>query len=368
VKTGCQVSNSFELSGVEIERASTDGILEEFRIEFLKCWHQLPNKGFFFGLLVAWLALFQFLGNPTLGYIPTPSLLSWMYAAYQPTGDHGMADDGHGMMVPFLVLGLLWWKRKELMEVSVRTWWPGLLGMGLGLLLHVVGYAVQQPRISIVGLFVGIYGLMGLAWGPGWLRASFFPFFLFAFSVPFGSLGQPITVPLRLLVSWLVEMVCHFVLSIDVIRNGNMLSDPTGHYQYEVAAACSGIRSLVAIFLMATVYAFLGFTSWWKRLLLIGSAFPFAILGNLIRMLLIVVAADMGGQKSGNFVHDNSILSLSSYVPAMLGLFFLGRFLEGSKAQSGKGSANQSGATQPETVVSGALPTNFVPPLKEEQA
>jgi len=41
----------------------TDGIIEEFRTEFLKCWERLPNKGFFLVLLAAWLALFQFRGN-----------------------------------------------------------------------------------------------------------------------------------------------------------------------------------------------------------------------------------------------------------------------------------------------------------------
>ena len=53
--------------------------------------------------------------------------------------------------------------------------------------------AVQEARISIMGLFTGIYGLMGLAWGLAWLRASFFPFVLFVFAVPFGSLAEPVT-------------------------------------------------------------------------------------------------------------------------------------------------------------------------------
>src|SRR5437762_1230326 len=114
--------------------------------------------------------------------------------------------------------------------------------VAMGLVLHIAGYAVQQPRVSIVALFIGLYGLMALAWGPAWLGASFFPFFLFAFSVPLGSTAEAITFPLRLLVCRLVEFVCHFVLAIDIIRDGTKLIDPTGHYQYEVAAACSGMR------------------------------------------------------------------------------------------------------------------------------
>src|ERR1051326_8594351 len=196
-----------------MQKPPTDGILEEFRIEFLKCWPRLPNKAFFFILLAAWLALFQFMGSSTLGYIQTSSLLRWMYNAYNPGVEHPSTDDGHGLLVPFVVLGLFWWKRRELLALPLKTWWPALGLIALGLFLHIVGYVLQQQRASIIGLFVGIYGLMGLAWGLDWLRASFFPFFLFAFSVPLGSLAEPITFPLRILVCKLVEEFSHVVLA-----------------------------------------------------------------------------------------------------------------------------------------------------------
>ena len=51
-----------------------DGVVETFWTEFMGCWHRLPNKGLFFGLLGAWLLLFQFLGNGTFGYVDTASL------------------------------------------------------------------------------------------------------------------------------------------------------------------------------------------------------------------------------------------------------------------------------------------------------
>src|SRR5438876_11228721 len=101
---------------------SSDGILEEFRIEFLNYWRRLPNKGLFFILLAAWLALFQFLGNATLGYIHTPSLLRWMYNAYHPEVEHPTTDDGHGLLVPVVVLALFWWKRVRLVALPLQGW------------------------------------------------------------------------------------------------------------------------------------------------------------------------------------------------------------------------------------------------------
>ena len=291
----------------------------------VSCWRQLPNKGLFFVLLAAWLAVYHFFGNSLLGYVHSPSLFKGMYEAYNVPNP--ASDDGHGNFVPFLVMGLFWWKRKELLALPLQIWWPGLLILGAGMVLHILGYALQQPRLSIVALFTGIYGLMGLAWGPAWLRKSFFPFFLFIFCIPLGGTANYITFPLRLLVTWLVEMTAH-LLGIDVIRMGTQLFDSSGTYQYEVAAACSGIRSLIAIFLLATIYGFMTFRSPWKRLLLMASAFPLAVLGNLARMLFIIVAAELGGQETGNYVHASSIFSLIPYVPAIVGLLVLGRFME----------------------------------------
>lgn len=297
-----------------------------FVAEFQACWRQLPDKGLFFTLLVAWLALFQFLGNATFGYINTPSLYYWMYNAYNEV--HPAADDGHGNLIPFLVLGLFWWKRKVLLAQPLRFWWPALVLVVGALTLHLVGYLVQQPRLSIVALFIGIYGLMGMTWGPHWLRASFFPFFLFAFMVPLGSLSEVVTFPLRLMVTTIVQHIATDVLGMSVIRSGTQLFDGLGTYQYDVAAACSGIRSLVAVILLATAYGFVMFKSPWHRLLIVGSAFPLAVIGNTLRLMLIVLAGEFFGQEAGSYVHDSTWFSLLPYVPAILGLILLGRWLE----------------------------------------
>jgi exosortase len=146
--------------------------------------------------------------------------------------------------------------------------------------------------------------------------------------VPLSVVLEPITFPLRLFVSALVEWIAHGVLGIGVVRMGTQLFDPLGTYQYDVAAACSGIRSLMAIFLFATVCGFVMFRSPRKRLLLIALAIPFAVLGNLLRMLLIIIAAVMGGQEWGNYVHESTIISLIPYLPAFVGLLFVARWLE----------------------------------------
>jgi len=280
-------------------------------------------------LLAAWLALFQFLGNSILGYTHTPSLFLWMHEAYRSSGGSAN-DDAHGNFIPFLVVGLFWWKRKELLALPLKIWWPGLLNSGGG---H--GAACFGLRHSTAGSFhrgavPGNLRIDGDGLGREWLRESIFPFFLFVFSVPLGARSEFITFPLRQLVSWLVEVVAHWVLGIDVIRVGTQLFDPSGTYGFNVEAPCSGMRSLIAVFLIATIYGFFVFRSPWKRLLLMALAFPLAVLGNLARMLLIIVAAEIGGQPWAITSTKAARWESSASFPtaAIIGLMIVGRLME----------------------------------------
>jgi exosortase len=306
----------------------------DWRADTIECWHRLPNKAFFFTLLAAWALLFQFFGNSILGYVHTPSLFEWLYYLYHVGGD--LNDSGYCNMIPFLVTGIFWWKRKELLALPLKLWWPGLLLLAAALALHIFGYVGQQPFVSVVAMFMGIYALMGLAWGREWLRHSSYPFFLFVFSIPLTDHLNFILFPLRLFVCWLVEMVTH-LFGIEIIRQGTQLIDPSGTFQYEVAAACGGMRSLIAVFLLATVYGFATFRSPGKRIFLMALALPFAVLGNMLRLLAIIIAAEMGGQKWGNYVHEGGpfgIISLLPYIPGIVGLLWVGSWMEKREAKN----------------------------------
>ena len=306
----------------------------DWRTDTIECWQRLPNKAFFFTLLAAWVLLFQFLGNSILGYIHTPSLFGWLYNLYNL--DIADNDSSYGNLIPFLVVGILWWKRKELLALPLKLWPPGLLLVAAALALHIFGYVIQQPLFSVVALFAGIYALTGLTWGREWLRHSAFPFFLFVFSIPLTAHLNFILFPLRLIVVRLVEVVTHMI-GIGIIRQGTQLLDPSGAYGYDVAAACGGMRSLIAVLLLATVYSFAMFRSMGSRIFLIALAAPFAVLGNMLRLLAIIFAAEIGGQQWGNYVHEGGplgIISMLPYLPGIVGLFWVGSRLE--KRESNK--------------------------------
>jgi exosortase/archaeosortase family protein len=183
--------------------------------------------------------------------------------------------------------------------------------------------------------------------------------------VPLGTLALPITFRLQLMVSRLVEGVCQNVLAIEVQRDGTQLYDPTGRYSYEVAAACSGMRSLIATLVIAIVYAMLSFRTWWRQGLLMASAFPLAVLGNFLRLLAIIVAAEIGGQKAGTWVHDGGpggIISLLPYVPAFGGLLLLGHWLREPKARLAGSGARTEEPSKPGVGVQTNIASTTKPP------
>ncbi len=292
-----------------------------FLEELQACWRQIPEKVLFFGLLIPWLLLFHLLGNSTFGYMNTPSLFEWLAGAY----DSPLQDDDHGPYIPLLFLGLAWWKREELLTSPKRLWWPGLFILAGACLLHVAGYMVQQPRVSTAALFLGIYGLMGVAWGPAFLRAIFFPYFLFAFCVPIGSLSGVITFPLRMLVTTISVGITQ-ALGVDVIQDGSRIYNEARTFQYDVAPACSGIRSLIAMFLLATVYAFVVFKQWWPRLVVIGMAIPLAVAGNVVRITTIILVGKAFGQDAGLMIEQK--FGFVTFAVALGGLFGVSWIIE----------------------------------------
>lgn len=295
---------------------------KNFLEELQTYWKNLPNKSLFFGLLAAWAILFQFWGNITLGYVKTHSLFDWLYFVYTTS-----PDDEHGLLIPFVVLVLFWWKRKELSESAANIWWPALGLMILAVGFHLLGYRVQQTRISVVGFFLGVWALLGLVWGKEFLKRSVFPMFIFVFCIPLASEADRITNPLRMVATSATTAVANGLFGFGVIRDGTRVFDPLNHYQYEVAAACSGIRSLTAIFAFTTIYAFIKFQKNWKRALIVLAAVPLAIISNVMRLLMIIFAAEISGQHAGNVVHENWFISLLPYIPAIFGVLWLGHLL-----------------------------------------
>jgi exosortase len=168
--------------------------------------------------------------------------------------------------------------------------------------LHALGFAAQQSRISILAFLVFTWGAIRLAGGKRWGAAAIFPLGFMCFAIPVSMLDE-VGLPLRLWVTSAGERIAHAV-GIDVLRSGTQLVAPDGRFNYDVAAPCSGVRSLMAVTALSLLVGYLNFTSWGRRALVLVACFPLVYLGNVARIVAIVFAAQWGGPIWGERAHE----------------------------------------------------------------
>ena len=244
--------------------------------------------------------VYQFFGNATQGYIHSRSLFVWWGSQwFEPA-----AETQHGLLV-LLVAVWLFWRNLRIQSGTTAAGTNGgaaLAAMLAGLALHLAGYAVQQMRLSIAAFLVFLWGVLALAGGRRWGRAAVFPLGFMLLAVPV-SFVDTLGFNLRLVVTNQTYGLAQ-KLGVSLLRNGTQLFSPDGRFQYDVAAACSGVRSLVALLALALLIGYLNFRSFRARLALTVAGLPYVVLGNIARVLLVVLVGEWFGQAAGERVHD----------------------------------------------------------------
>ena len=247
---------------------------------------------------LAGLVVFQFWGNATRGYIATNSLFHWWF--YQWVNPDSETE--HAWLILALSAFLFWKNLRREDGGGGSEVGKAASALLCGLLLHAIGYIAQQPRISIVALLLYAWGVLALAGGGRWGRSAAFPMAFMVFAIPVNALDT-VVFWLRM---WVVDAgarIAHAV-GIGVIRSGTQLLAPDGRYQYDVVAACSGIRSLMALAALSLFIGYLWFRPAWLRGAMLLLSLPLVYLGNVLRISSIIVAAQWGGQAWGDRVHD----------------------------------------------------------------
>lgn len=249
--------------------------------------------------LASGFAVFHWFGNGLFGWVKSVSLFWWWVSQWLDP----VAESEHGWLILGLALWLFWRNvRSEPAPDNGRATGPAVAAMVGGLAIHLLGYAMQQARISIVGLLLFSWGVVALAGGQRWGRAAAFPMLFMMFAIPLNVLDTA-GFYMRMGVIEVAYRGAHLV-GIEVLRNGTQLLSPDGAYSYDVAAACSGMRSLMALAALSLLLGYLNFRSWGVRLLIGLLCFPYAFVGNVARIFAIIVAAEWKGQAAGAVVHE----------------------------------------------------------------
>jgi exosortase len=244
-------------------------------------------------------------------------------------------DNSHGLLVPFVFLYLVWLKRKDLRQAEITSSAWGLPMLAVGLLLYLLAYAGSVAVLARAMLVFTLMGLVLFNLGRQVFRILAFPLaFLFFMVPPPVSLIRLVSFPLQLLAT---DTAAHLIraLTIPVYQEGNMLYFV--QTKLEVAQACSGIRSIVSLTMLGTIFAYLLPTGMGRRLLLVASAVPVAILANIMRVSGTGILANFFGDGvARGFLHE-----FSGMVVFLFGLLVIyGEYLLLGGGKSHPGAVN----------------------------
>jgi exosortase/archaeosortase family protein len=144
------------------------------------------------------------------------------------------------------------------------------------------------------------------------------------FAIPFNALDS-VGFWLRLWVIKASSALAH-AAGIGVLQSGTQLTAADGTYQYDVAAACSGVRSLMALLALSLLMGYLNFGTWWRRGALFLLCFPLIYLGNVLRISSIIFVAEWRGQLWGERAHD--VMGYGVFVVVLGGLMLAARVMQ----------------------------------------
>jgi len=254
-------------------------------------------------------------------------------------------DYGHGIFVPFISLALIWWRRERILAAGLAPTWWGIFPVTLGLGLFIVGELATLYFLQHLSFWFVLVGLVLSIAGLPMTRQMLFPLgYLLAMIPPPHMLQQSLSSSLQLISSAL-GVGCLQLIGVTAFREGNVID--LGPIQLQVVEACSGLRYLFPLMALTLLCAYLFQDRVWKRVVLVASAIPLAVLLNGLRIGLIGVLVEyFGNGAAEGFMHafEGWFLFVLSLALLGLELWLLGKIGQSKSAKADILAASQAPA------------------------
>lgn len=244
----------------------------------------------------------------------------------------------HCYVVPPIVAWLIWRQRGMLASLQPRPSALALVPMVGAVLLWWLGDLVNVAAATQFALAVMLVSSVPLVLGWQVALAMAFPLAFLFFAVPIGEFMTP------MLMHWTAEvLVASLRLSgIPVYQEGQHLVIPSGHWA--VVEACSGVRYLMATFMVGSLFAYLNYQSSRKRLIFVAISLVLPVLANWVRAYVIVMLGHLSDNKIATGV-DHLVYGWVFFGIVILALFFIGaRWADPDDADGQEAEANRRAA------------------------
>lgn len=229
----------------------------------------------------------------------------------------------HIVLIPFVSIYLIFIKREEIFAKVNYSFVAGIPVLLLGIALFSGGYLLgasldKNNYASILALSVVIFmnGAFILLYGRQAYRSALFPLLFLIFTIPIPTMLMNTIIDYLQVGSTEFTNLLFLVSGVPFVRDG--FSFHLTNISIEVAKQCSGIRSGLAIFIVAVLAGHLFLKSYWKIIFLVICAVLIAMFKNGIRILTLSLL--------GNYV-DRQILESSLHREGGIPFFILALLL-----------------------------------------
>jgi len=197
----------------------------------------------------------------------------------------------HAFLVPPISLWLIWRRREALALIPTRTAPWVLLPMAAACALWLLGELAGVNAATQLALVALLVLSVPLVFGLALARALTFPLLFLFFAVPIGEFMVPT------MMSWTADFAAMAVRlsGIPIYREGLQFVIPSG--TWSVVEACSGVRYLIASFMVGTLFAYLNFQSAGRRAVFMVASLLVPIVANWVRAYLIVMIGHLSSNR-----------------------------------------------------------------------
>lgn len=223
----------------------------------------------------------------------------------------------HAFLVPPIALWLVWRRRADLAPVVPAPAAIWLLPVAVMALAWILGQIVAANAVMQLSASAMLVLSVPLILGTHVARIVLFPLAYLFFAVPIGEFMVP---PLM---QWTADFTVAAVRfsGVPVYREGLQFVIPSG--RWSVVEACSGVRYLMASFMVGSLFAYLNYQSPRRRWIFAGISLVVPIVANWLRAYMIVMLGHLSGNKIAVGV-DHLLYGWVFFGVVIMALFWIG--------------------------------------------
>jgi exosortase len=219
-------------------------------------------------------------------------------------------------LIPFISAYLIW-QRRKVFHLPFKPSSAGLILILGALGVHVLSVLLNVYFSSGFSMVFFSFGLFLYLFGWEVTRQLLFPLgFLFFMTPPPMAAEGALALPMKVFATQAGASVLE-LLGVPVVREGFQLYFPSA--MLIIGNPCSGLRSLIALMALGSLFAYFYDARLWKRVLLFAATIPIAVASNIARVIMLsLIASKYGSGAATGFFHDLSGILVFAVALALL--------------------------------------------------